>query len=175
MLDIRYRIDKRSPLALSSPHLRRLVNDMNRPPLLSNSGLDASQNGIKLILSVGDEPLTLFSRQKILKAAGYEVLSASNGEQALGFLAAVFFDLVILDHEMPGISGVEVARKIRASRPVPIILVTDVPIEAVSHVDCLVMKGVRPSLLLEKIRQLLAPPSTTLPEQRKPPEKATQS
>jgi CheY-like chemotaxis protein len=165
MLDIRYRIDKRRPLALSSRHLRHLVNDMKRPPLRSNSGLDASKNSIRLILSVDDEPLTLISRQKILKAAGYEVLSASNGEQALVFLAAVFFDLVIVDHKMPGMSGVEVARKIKASRPlVPVILLTDVPIEAASCVDCVVMKGDRPSLLLEKIRQLLAPPSTTVTE-----------
>ena len=101
------------------------------------------------------------------------MLNASNAEQALGFLAAVFFDLVILDHKMPGINDVEVARKIKASSPlVPIILVTEVPIEAVSCVDCLVMKADRPSLLLEKIRQLLAPFSTTLPEHRKSPENA---
>jgi CheY-like chemotaxis protein len=134
---------------------------MNSPPLRSSSGLDTPKNSAGLILSVGDEPLILSIRQKILKDAGYEVLSASNGEQALGFFAAVLVDLVILDYKMSGISDVGVARKIKASRRlVPVVLVTGVPIEdeAVPCVDCVVRRGDGPSLLLEKIRQLLALP-----------------
>ena len=90
------------------------------------------------------------------------MLSASDGELALGFFAAILVDLVILDYAMPGIDGGRVAREMKARRPtMPIILVTARPLEeeAVSSADCVVMKGEGPLLLLEKIRQLTSTPS----------------
>ena len=51
----------------------------------------------KVILSVDDDHLILRTRQIVLEAAGYTVLSASHGEQALGVLHAVGADLVLLD------------------------------------------------------------------------------
>jgi CheY-like chemotaxis protein len=145
-------------------HLSHSVREMNSPQLNRRSGLDPEINVAKVILSVDDEAGILYTRQKILEAAGYDVLSASDGEQALGFFAAILVDLVLLDYAMPGIDGGRVARDMKACRPlVPIILVTGLPIEeeTLPCVDWIYRKGEDPALLLEKIRQLLAPPPPT--------------
>ncbi len=113
-----------------------------------------------VILSVDDEAGVLYSRQKLLQAAGYDVLSACDGEQALDFFASAPVDLVVLDYSMPGINGEQVAQKIKADRPeVPIILVSGMLIEteALSWVDSFFTKGEGPAGLLEKIGQLLRP------------------
>ena len=67
-----------------------------------------------VILSVDDEPSILFTRHKLLQAAGYDVLSAADGEQALHFFAMHAVDLVLLDYAMPGIDGGIVAREMKA-------------------------------------------------------------
>ena len=107
-----------------------------------------------------DEAGVLYSRQKLLQSAGYDVLSASDGEQALDFFASAPVDLVVLDYSMPGINGEQVARKIKADRPdLPIILVSglDIEMETLSYVDSYFTKGEGPAALLEKIAQLLRP------------------
>ncbi len=114
----------------------------------------------RVILSVDDEAGVLYSRQKLLQAAGYDVLSAADGEQALDFFASAPVDLVVLDYSMPGINGEQVARKIKADRPeLPIILVSglDIEMETLSYVDSYFTKGEGPTTLLEKIAQLLRP------------------
>ena len=112
------------------------------------------------ILSVDDDAAVLYSRQMILQAAGYNVLSASDGKQALGFFAAVLVDLVVLDYAMPGMNGGAVARFMKARRPlVPIVLVSGLSIddETATCVDCCFNKGEgAPALLLKRIGQLLA-------------------
>ena len=50
----------------------------------------------------------------ILKAHGYEVSEASNGETALDLLTTQLPDLVLLDVMMPGLSGYEVVERIRS-------------------------------------------------------------
>lgn len=112
------------------------------------------------ILSVDDDAAVLYSRQMILQAAGYNVLSASDGKQALGFFAAVLVDLVVLDYAMPGMNGGAVARLMKARRPlVPIVLVSGLSIddETATCVDCCFNKGEGAlALLLKRIGQLLA-------------------
>ncbi|MBQ4841021.1 response regulator transcription factor [Bacillus safensis] len=61
--------------------------------------------------------------QESLTRAGYEVLRAMNGEQALK-LVEDSLDLVILDVMMPGLSGIETCQHIRASSNVPILFLT---------------------------------------------------
>lgn len=118
------------------------------------------RNGAKLILSVDDEPGILYTREKILRGEGYEVLSAADGESALQIFAAHPVDLVLLDYVMPGIDGGIVARQMKGIKPlVPVIMVSanHVPKEALTCADCFVAKGEGPALLLEQIRQLLEP------------------
>jgi CheY-like chemotaxis protein len=120
---------------------------------------DPSKNGTRLILSVDDEPAILVSRQLILENEGYEVLSATDGEQALRMFAGRPVDLVLLDYLMPGMDGGAVAKEIKNHNPqVPIVLVTASPVEeqTLGCVDCFITKGEGPALLLVKIKQLLA-------------------
>jgi len=67
------------------------------------------------ILVVDDTPQNVKLFTDLLVAQGYEVDSAVNGEQALAKIAAAAPDLVLLDVMMPGMSGYEVCRSIRAN------------------------------------------------------------
>jgi DNA-binding response OmpR family regulator len=67
----------------------------------------------KRILAVDDDPAAVGALRQILTQKGYDVISASSGEEALGFLADQIFDLAILDVSLPGMSGYDVCRKIR--------------------------------------------------------------
>jgi CheY-like chemotaxis protein len=119
-----------------------------------------SKNGTRLILSVDDEPGILLSRQLILAIAGYEVLNAADGEQALRIFAEQPVNLVLLDYVMPGMDGGVVAREIKKYNPcVPVVIVSASPFEEQSMgcVDCFVSKGDGPALLLAKIEKLLPP------------------
>ena len=64
-----------------------------------------------------------------LANCSYRLLSANNGESALSLIESEKFDLVLLDVMMPGFSGVELLKKIRASQVgnnphLPVIMVT---------------------------------------------------
>lgn len=60
-----------------------------------------------------------------LREAGYEVASASDGQEGLSLFSPGNFDLVITDFKMPGISGIEVLRQIRSLDPdVPVLVIT---------------------------------------------------
>jgi CheY-like chemotaxis protein len=83
------------------------------------SSAHPSKNGTRLILSVDDEPGIVVSRQLVLESAGYEVLSAADGEQALQMFAQRWVDLVLLDYVMPGMNGGVVARKISSRTGIP--------------------------------------------------------
>ena len=118
-----------------------------------------TNNGTRVILSVDDEPGILVSRQLILESEGYEVLSASDGEQALRMFAEQPVDLVLLDYVMPGIDGGMVAKEIKNHTPrVPVVIISASPVEEQSLrcVDCFISKGDGPALLIAKIKQLLA-------------------
>ena len=110
-----------------------------------------------LILSVDDEPSVLYTRLRILQDAGYDVLNAGCGEQALHLFNAFPVDLVLLDYVMPGINGAVVAQEMRHRKGhVPIILVSAfMPEGILALVDGFVEKGNGPLPLLEIIRRQL--------------------
>ncbi len=60
-----------------------------------------------------------------LRKAGYEVTAAEGGQEGLAAFAAGSFDLVVTDVKMPGISGIEVLRRVRGKSPdVPVLVIT---------------------------------------------------
>ncbi|HEX7220719.1 MAG TPA: response regulator [Burkholderiales bacterium] len=67
------------------------------------------------ILVVDDTPQNLKLLGDLLSVKGYSVSTAANGEEALAKVAAEKPDLVLLDVMMPGISGYEVCKRIRAN------------------------------------------------------------
>ena len=65
------------------------------------------------ILIVDDDPQALELLAFILEHEGYQVTSATNGQEALQLMRSGRFRLVVSDWEMPGMNGVELCRNIR--------------------------------------------------------------
>ncbi|TLM97524.1 response regulator, partial [bacterium] len=76
------------------------------------------------ILVVDDEVLYQHLVKVNLEAEGYEVITASNGEEALEMVASKHPDLVILDVMMPRLDGWTTCERIRQFSSVPIIMLT---------------------------------------------------
>ncbi|HEY2380195.1 MAG TPA: response regulator transcription factor [Terriglobia bacterium] len=76
------------------------------------------------VLVVDDEPQIRRVMRVILSGENYEVLEARSGEAALLRFREFLPDLVLLDLNMPGISGLETCRSIRENSDVPIIVLT---------------------------------------------------
>lgn len=79
------------------------------------------------LMIVDDEVDLLAELKPLLERSGYQVVSASNGEQALEMAAAEQPDLIILDMLMPRLDGRDVLRRLRQSGNLtPVILLTHV-------------------------------------------------
>lgn len=79
------------------------------------------------ILVVEDEPAIQELIAANLKLAGYSVLRAEDGEQAIALVRDEVPDLILLDWMLPGVSGVQLAKRFRSderTRDVPIIMLT---------------------------------------------------
>ena len=79
------------------------------------------------ILVVEDEPAIQELIAYNLKQAGHQPLRADNAEQAIALVGNALPDLVILDWMLPGLTGIEFARRLRAdkrTRSIPIIMLT---------------------------------------------------
>ena len=84
-------------------------------------------NGARpVILSVDDDAATRYSRRRLLTNAGFEVIDAGNGQEALARLADRVPDLVILDVGLPDIDGYEVCRRIKGNPATALVLVVQV-------------------------------------------------
>ncbi|HOE35236.1 MAG: response regulator transcription factor [Chloroflexi bacterium] len=79
---------------------------------------------MSVILVVEDERELNKVLQAYLTRAGYRALSAYSGPEALRLWEQEKPDLVILDLNLPGIDGLELAREMRKTRDVPIIMAT---------------------------------------------------
>lgn len=88
------------------------------------------------ILVVDDDPAISRLLVTNLKARGYEVITAVDGEEALASVDSELVDLVILDIMMPKVDGVEVCRRIREWSRVPIIMLSAMGDEK-GKVNCL--------------------------------------
>ncbi len=83
---------------------------------------DASQ--MKTVLVVDDEPAIVQLVRDYLERAGFDVTTAATGEAALQLFGRARPDLVILDLALPEMDGLDVARLMRRSGDVPIIMLT---------------------------------------------------
>lgn len=76
------------------------------------------------ILAVDDEPLYQHLLKVNLEKEGYEVITASNGEEALEMVSSRNPDLVIMDIMMPKLDGLTASERIRQFSNVPIVILT---------------------------------------------------
>lgn len=65
------------------------------------------------ILLADDQPEICLLGQQQLESRGHQVVTVANGNEALRVIAEQHFDVVLLDEEMPGMSGTEVLHKLR--------------------------------------------------------------
>lgn len=121
--------------------------------------------GARTILIVDDYPDALDVWEIYLHAEGYRVLTAATGQQALAAASTEIPDLVVLDLDLPDLSGFEVARELRsraATRHIPLIAAT-----GYSHVvqqdkalqsgfDAIIVKPCDPDALVVEIQRLLS-------------------
>jgi two-component system, OmpR family, KDP operon response regulator KdpE len=77
-----------------------------------------------IVLVVDDEPQILRVIRASLPLRGYEVITASSGEEALDQIGKQVPDLIILDLVMPEMSGLDVCRRVREFSTVPIIVLS---------------------------------------------------
>jgi len=120
----------------------------------------------KRILVVDDESYIVDILDFTLAGEGWEVITASNGEDALRTLLKTNPDLVILDVMMPRIDGIEVCRAIKAreeSADTPVILLSAKDREKdrengmEAGADLYLTKPFSPGRLVEEIRNLMNP------------------
>jgi DNA-binding NtrC family response regulator len=105
----------------------------------------------KTMVCVDDDPAILRYKKALHERSGYAVLTAASGQQALRLVAMCHCDAVLLDQEMAGRHGHDIASEIKPIRPELIVILlsgSEVPMQALALVDAF-----RPKL--ETSRQLL--------------------
>lgn len=111
-----------------------------------------------VILCVDDESNPLVLRKLVLEKAGYEVITARSGKEALQLSGSRVIDLVLSDHLMPGMNGAELAQELKAQNPaLPVILISgvnDIPPGA-SAADAFISKVEGPDVLGKRIAAVL--------------------
>jgi CheY-like chemotaxis protein len=111
-----------------------------------------------VVLCVDDEPTGLMVRRAILSIAGYDVLTAADGDEALAILCTSHVDLVITDHFLPDRTGAQVAAEMKRLKPeVPIVLLTGAlePPPGSENADLVLLKGLDPPEFLAVIAELI--------------------
>ncbi len=79
------------------------------------------------VLCVEDNPTNLLLVSRIVEAEGHQLLKAQTGAEAMAILEKQVPDIILLDINIPGIDGLEVARQIKANerlKHIPLIATT---------------------------------------------------
>lgn len=114
------------------------------------------------ILWADDEIDLLKPHILFLRSRGYEVTTANNGSDALEMIERMTFDLIILDENMPGLTGLETLSRIKQLRPLtPVIMITKSEEENIMNqaignkIADYLIKPVNPNQILIALKRLL--------------------
>ena len=111
------------------------------------------------ILCIDDHWNGLIGRKMLLENSGYQVLEASGGDEGLKLFRKHSVDAVLVDYQMPGMSGDVVAAKMkRIKSNVPIMLLSaygPLPKNKLNSVDTFLSKSQPTSILLSALQDLL--------------------
>lgn len=110
---------------------------------------------MRTVLIIDDDPIMVNILSGALSLAGYEVLSAANGQDGLDLAADRDPDVILLDLIMPGIDGLSVLQNLRARSDVPVVLMSafgnneKVEQARMLGIECFVNKPFRTSVITE--------------------------
>src|SRR5512144_1523048 len=117
------------------------------------------------ILNVDDYLPGRYARSRVLREAGFNVIEAANGEEALRLVRERMPDVVLLDNNLPDISGMEVCRLIKAApetEAIPVLQLSatsralEAKIEAMSKgADTYLTEPIAPAELVAHVRAAL--------------------
>ena len=114
------------------------------------------------ILWADDEIELLRPHILFLEKKGYEVVTTNNGSEAIDLVRERHFDIVFLDEQMPGISGVETLERIKVEYPsLPIVMITKSEEESImedaigSNIADYLIKPVNPNQILLSLKRNL--------------------
>jgi DNA-binding response OmpR family regulator len=104
------------------------VRHLTEPPAASEASGHASPRSARILI-VDDDPDIVRLLMMTLDPDGFQLSSAADGQSALAMARAERPDLVLLDWNMPGMSGLDVCRALRAEsdprlRDVPVVMLT---------------------------------------------------
>jgi CheY-like chemotaxis protein len=123
-------------------------------------GTDAMSQGVnrRRVLVVDDERNQRVTLSHILTEEGFEVVTADSGERAVRLCGEKEFDAVLLDVRLPGIDGVETARRIRRTHAPLVILMSAYRVEQLElqalaeGARAFLRKPIDPAKLLDLLR-----------------------
>ena len=99
----------------------------------------------RVILWIDDDVLALEARKELLECSGYSALTAASGQEGLGVFAWHLIDAVILDYQMPEMTGDRVASEMKRFKPhIPILMLSaynELPGGTLTHVDAFLCKS----------------------------------
>jgi CheY-like chemotaxis protein len=139
---------------------------------------------VKRILLVDDYPDALEVWSLYLRSQGYDVITAENGLDAVARAHVYLPDLIVLDLELPGISGFDAAVQLRASEEtsgIPLIAATgyshlrQLDRARESGFDSILIKPCEPSTLVGEIERLLQRPPSPLHNVEVPVQRLSQN
>jgi len=114
------------------------------------------------ILWADDEIDLLKPHLLFLKEKGYDLITANSGDEALELIEKHNFDVVLLDENMPGLSGLETLNRLKAKRPdLPVIMITKSEEEHLmenaigSKISDYLIKPVNPNQILLSLKKTL--------------------
>ena len=113
------------------------------------------------ILVVDDEPAIVDAVSYALRSSGFEVDTFGDGESALEAARTEGYDVLVLDVRLPGLSGIEICRRLRSESDVPILILTamDAEVDRVlgleAGADDYVTKPFSVAELVSRVRAIL--------------------
>jgi CheY-like chemotaxis protein len=110
-----------------------------RPDALKGDPSEAPEPPRLMVLHVDDEPINRRVLQELLRALGHVGFQAESAPRALELARLAAFDLILMDIHMPGMTGIEAVRALKASigpeRAIPVVAVT-ADVVSLTLADC---------------------------------------